>query len=76
MAGATYRWQPGGSINKVPRHFDGSVFILEYSRNWINEVRTDADGKITSVQPFLPTMSWTELIQMRISQSGVMFIAQ
>ncbi len=75
MAGATYRWHPGGSRNKVPRHFDGSVFILEYSRGWINEVRTDADGKILSVQPFLRSLTWPQVIQMRISQSGVMYVA-
>jgi PKD repeat protein len=76
MVGSIYRWKPGGSRNKVPRHFDGSVFLLEYSRNWVNEVRTDADGLIQSVQPFLASMPWSQPIQMRISQSGVMYVAQ
>jgi len=76
VMGAVYRWQPGGSINKLPRHYDGSKFLMEYSRGWINEARTDADGKVTSVASFLPASKWTELIHMRISPSGVMYIAQ
>jgi cytochrome c len=76
VMGAVYRWKPGGSINKVPRHYDGSKFLMEYSRGWINEARTDADGKLTSLEVFLPASKWTELISMRISPSGVMYIAQ
>jgi cytochrome c len=76
VMGAVYRWQPGGSINKLPRHYDGSKFLMEYSRGWINEARTDADGKLTSLTPFLPASTWTELIAMRISPSGVMYVAQ
>jgi len=76
MAGATYRWKPGGSRFKVPRHFDGSVFLLEFTRNWVNEVRTDANGQIQSMQPFLASMAWNQPIQMRISQSGIMYVAQ
>jgi len=29
FAGVVYRWKPGGSINKLPRWFDGSVFLME-----------------------------------------------
>jgi cytochrome c len=75
MAGSIYRWQPGGSINKVPRHFDGSVFLLEYTRGWIDEARTDAAGKVTAVNTFLASMTWPQVIQMRISKSGVMYVA-
>jgi hypothetical protein len=76
MAGSIYRWAPGGSPNKVPRKFDGSVFVMEYSRGWINEVRTSADGQIMSVLPFLASQAWFQPIQMRISQSGIMYVAQ
>jgi len=74
--GATYRWQPGARSTRCRGTSTDRSSSSSTRATGINEVRTDADGKITSVQPFLPTMSWTELIQMRISQSGVMFIAQ
>lgn len=76
VMGAVYRWQPGGSINKLPRHYDGSKFLMEYSRGWINEARTDAEGKITSLSPFMKNLAWKELVHMRISPNGVMYIAQ
>lgn len=76
VMGAVFRWKAGGSINKLPRYYDGSKFLMEYSRGWINEARTDADGKVTKIVPFLPAQKWTELVHMRVSPSGVMYIAQ
>lgn len=76
VMGAVFRWKPGGSINKFPRYYDGSKFLMEYSRGWINEARTDVDGKLTSLKPFMASLTWKELVHMRISPSGVMYIAQ
>jgi cytochrome c len=76
MAGATYRWKAGGSQYKVPRKFEGSVFLLEYSRGWINEARLDANGNIVQIVPFLPSQQWNQPIQLRISPAGVMYVAQ
>jgi glucose/arabinose dehydrogenase/PKD repeat protein len=76
VMGAVYRWKAGGSINKLPRHYDGSKFLMEYSRGWINEARTDEQGAIQSVAPFLPGQTWKELVSMRISPNGVMYVAQ
>jgi cytochrome c len=76
LAGAVYRWQPGGSINKLPRYFDGSVLLMEYTRGWLAEVRTDDDGNVVAVESFFPTLAWQEPIQMRISPNGVLYVAQ
>src|SRR5262249_43305112 len=75
MAGAVYRWEPGGAIHKGPPHLDGSVFLLACSRGRINEARHDATGKILSVNSFLASLTWPQVIQMRISKSGVMYVA-
>jgi cytochrome c len=76
LAGGIYRWQPGGSINKLPRYYDGSVFLLEYSRGFVAEVRTDTDGNITAVEEFLGSLDWAEPIHSRISANGVFYVAQ
>jgi hypothetical protein len=76
IIGDIYRWQAGGSPNKLPRYYDGSVFLLEYARDLMAEVRTDANGSIQSVTEFLGSMSWAGLIQARISPSGVFHLAQ
>jgi cytochrome c len=76
IIGDIYRWKPGGSPNKLPRYYDGSVFLLEYSRNLMAEVRTDPSGNILSVNDFFDSFTWSALIQARISPSGVLHIAQ
>jgi PKD repeat protein len=60
----------------VPRYFDGSVFLMEYSRNWLTEVRTDDEGNIESVERFFDSLDWSQPIQMRISPNGVLYVAQ
>ena len=76
IIGDIYRWKPGGSPNKLPRYHDGSVFLLEYARNLMAEVRTDANGSIQSVTDFFDSFTWAGLIQARISPSGVFHVAQ
>jgi len=71
-----YRWKPGGSPNKLPRYYDGSVLLMEYVRGLMAEVRTDEAGAIQSVDPFLRSFPWQNVIQARISPSGVFHVAQ
>jgi cytochrome c len=71
-----YRWKPGGSSNKLPRYYDGSVLLMEYVRGLMAEVRTDEAGAIQSVDPFLSSLSWQNVIQARISPNGVLHVAQ
>jgi cytochrome c len=76
MAGAVYRWQPGGSPLKLPRAYDGSVFLMDYERKWIQRVTVDDQGTQKSMEAFLPSLRWGGLISMRISANGVMYVAE
>ncbi len=76
MAGAVYRWQPGGSPMKLPRAYDGSVFLMDYERKWIQRVTVDDQGAVKSVEAFLPSLRWGGLISMRLSPGGVMYVAE
>jgi cytochrome c len=71
-----YRWKPGGSPNKLPRYYDGSVLLMEYVRGLMAEARTDDEGAIQSVDPFLRSFQWRNVIQARISPNGVFHVAQ
>jgi hypothetical protein len=71
-----YRWAPGGSPNKLPRHYDGSVILMEHIRDYIAEVRTDAEGNIQSVNRLFDSFEWRDIIQGRISPNGVLHVAQ
>jgi cytochrome c len=81
--GDIYRWKAGGSPNKLPRYYDGSVFLIEFMRKRLAEARTDADGNIVAVDPFFETLQWPPTpgagyngpSQMRISPSGVLHVS-
>ncbi len=69
LAGAVYRWKPGGSINKLPRYFDGSVLLAwtisraAGSRRFVTTMTaTFFQWRLSS-----PSLAWKEPIQMRIS---------
>jgi PKD repeat protein len=76
MAGAVYQWRPGGSPAKLPRAYDGSVFLMDYERGWIQRVNVDDQGTITAMEQWLPALKWSGLISMRISPNGVMYAAE
>jgi cytochrome c len=76
IAGAVYRWQPGGSAMKLPRVWDGSVFLMDYERKWIQRVTVDDQGAQKTMEAFLPALRWGGLISMRISPGGVMYVAE
>jgi cytochrome c len=76
IAGAVYQWQPGGSPQKLPRAYDGSVFLMDYERGWIRRITVNAQGALTSMESWLPALRWSGLISMRISPSGVMYVAE
>ena len=37
---------------KLPEHFDGALFIYEWTRNWIKVVRLTTEGKLAGIEPF------------------------
>ena len=76
LAGAVHRWRPGGSPMKLPRAYEGSVFLMDYERGWIQRVTVDGDGAFKNMETWLPALRWNGLISMRISPSGVMYVAE
>ncbi|MDA0671799.1 MAG: ThuA domain-containing protein [Bacteroidetes bacterium] len=41
----------------LPEYFDGSLFILEWTRNWIKEVRFNEDGELLQINSFLEDLT-------------------
>jgi glucose/arabinose dehydrogenase/PKD repeat protein len=76
VAGAVYQWKPGGSPLKLPRAYDGSVFLMDYERGWIQRVTVDEQGALKTMESWLPALRWSGLISMRISPRGVMYVAE
>jgi cytochrome c len=76
LAGAVYQWKAGGSPLKLPRLYDGSLFLMDYERGWIQRVTVDEQGALKTMENWLPSLRWNGLIGMRISPRGVMYVAE
>lgn len=60
----------------LPEYFDGSLFILEWTRNWIKEVRFNEEGDLLQINPFLESLPLKRPIDMQIGPDGAMYIIE
>lgn len=77
IVGGVYRFNPAhASPNRLPPRFDGSLFIMDWSRDWINEVVFTADGAVAAVKPFLGGQSPDGPIDMAFGPEGDLFLLE
>ncbi|WP_127531062.1 ThuA domain-containing protein [Paenibacillus kobensis] len=74
MAGPIYRFNPKQSDNKLPRYYNNSLFMYDFSRGWIKEVRFDEQGKMVSILPFLSSMKLSNPVDIQIGPDGAMYV--
>jgi len=65
---------PGGAA--LPDYFDGSVFVYEWSRNWIVETHLDEDGQPLAFQRFLPSLEFNRPIDMELGPDGAFYVVE
>jgi hypothetical protein len=77
MAGPVYHSNAATAAPKaLPAYYDDTLFIYEWSRGWIKEVKMDASGNILKINPFLPNMSFKRPMDMKIGPDGVMYMIE
>lgn len=77
MGGPVYHYQTNViSPRKLPQYFDNTVFIYEWSRNYIKEVKLDDNGDILKINPFLPTFTFTRPMDMKIGPDGAIYMIE
>lgn len=77
IIGGIYRFNHSqASPTRLPPRFDGSLFIMDWSRDWINEVTFDAGGEVSAVKPFLGGQRPNGPIDMAFGPDGDMFILE
>jgi cytochrome c len=77
MAGPVYHFDAGvKSPHKLPARYDGSVFIYEWMRNWIKEVKLDAEGRVSKINPFLEDMKFLRPVEMEIGPDGCIYVIE
>jgi cytochrome c len=77
MAGPVYRFYPSlASPVKLPAHFDGTLFIYDWNRNWIKAVRLNAAGDIARIEPFMPAHRLRRPIDLKLGPDGALYVVE
>jgi hypothetical protein len=77
MAGPVYHFDPNlQSERKLPEYYDKTLFIYEWSRNWIMEVKLDDAGEVLEINPFLPSFEFRAPIEMEIGPDGAIYMLE
>jgi cytochrome c len=77
IIGGVYRFNEAlKSSKRLPPRYDGSLFIMDWSRDWINEVTFTAAGDVANVMPFIASQSPDGPIDMAFGPDGDMFLLE
>ncbi len=84
MAGPVYYFDPNlKSATKLPKEFDHTLFIYEWSRNWIiavhldeqNNIARDADRKLR-MERFCPDMTFNRPMDIELGPDGCLYVLE
>jgi glucose/arabinose dehydrogenase len=64
------------SANRLPPRYEGSLFIMDWSRRWIDEVTFKADGSVNAVAPFMAGVKPVGPIDMAFGPNGDMYVLE
>ncbi len=77
IGGAYYFYDDSNvETGSFPQYYDSTLFILEWTRNWIKEVRLDENGNVLQINPFLDGLTLNRPIDMDFGPDGAMYIIE
>jgi cytochrome c len=84
MAGPVYYFDPSNpSPNKLPKEFDHTLFIYEWSRNWIIAVKLDANDNIAKtpdgkwmMKRFMPSTLIKRPMDIELGPDGCLYVIE
>ncbi|MGE5812151.1 MAG: PQQ-dependent sugar dehydrogenase, partial [Ignavibacteria bacterium] len=77
MAGPVYHFKSDlNSEVKLPEYYDNTLFIYEWSRNWIKEVKLDSAGNILKINPFLDKLDFIRPMEMEMGPDGAIYMLE
>lgn len=76
-AGPVYYFDPDlSSDRKFPVEFDRTLFIFEWSRNWIVAVHLHDDSSIRAMERWMPNESFVRPIDLQFDAAGALYIIE
>lgn len=77
MAGGVYQYDASlDSDRKLPEYFDGALFVYEWSRSEVWEVRLDDAGEILKINPVFTDLSFKRPIEMEFGPDGAAYLIE
>jgi cytochrome c len=77
MAGPLYHFDSANpSPTKLPKAFDGRLFIYEWMRNWIQTVDLGSGSEELKIEPFLPHVDFRRPIDMKLGPDGALYMIE
>ena len=71
MAGPVYHAdQFQDHPNRFPDYYDDKLFIYDWMRGWMMAVSFDENGDMKSMEPFLPSIKWNNLMDVVMGPEG------
>ncbi|MET0684066.1 MAG: PKD domain-containing protein [Solirubrobacteraceae bacterium] len=75
MGGETYHFDAANtSPTKFPEYYDGKNFSYEFGRGWIRLFNTDAQGALQSIEPFMDSFDFKQLINAQFGPDGSFYV--
>ena len=77
MAGPVYYFDAKlDSPLKLPAALDRSLFIYDWTRNWIKAVKLDGQGGIARIAPFMGGVSFRKPMDLKLAADGTLYLIE
>ena len=77
MAGTFYHYDPANlRPTRLPAYYDNTLFMFEFSRNWMREIKLDTNGNVLKINKFLPNFALNSPIKMKAGPDGALYLIE
>ena len=77
MGGPVYYFDPNlKSATKLPKEFDHTLFIYEWSRNWIIAAKLDKNDNIEHMERFMPKEGFLRPMDIELGPDGCLYVTE